>query len=173
MNASKSRPSGLDRVAEDLFNYAIDREDIKWLMEKLPEAAEIQRSRVEFELQILKIISVGWSISFYLDDRSEKTVLLDGFWRAIHEFSGSLSTTTGLVTGHEIDYFQTLKERLDMYVNALADQPQAPEPARVIGPAFARMCGNENDLFAFMTGSKMFISALGRVKAYLEATGLL
>jgi len=59
-----------------------------------------------------------------------------------------------------------------MYVNAMALKPDAPEPAVVIGPEFARICGNEADIFTFMAGSKMFISATGKVKAYLEAIKL-
>jgi len=48
------------KAGEDLFNFAIDREDAKMLMAHLPEEADIKRSTVEYELQILKIISIGW-----------------------------------------------------------------------------------------------------------------
>jgi hypothetical protein len=59
-----------------------------------------------------------------------------------------------------------------MYVAALAKNPDAPEPALVIGPEFARVCGNVDDIFTFMIGSKMFISTINKVKAYLEAIKL-
>ncbi|MBW1863356.1 MAG: hypothetical protein JRJ02_13440 [Deltaproteobacteria bacterium] len=59
-----------------------------------------------------------------------------------------------------------------MYVAALAQKPDAPEPAVVIGPEFAVTCGNADDIFTVMTGSKMFIVTIGRVKAYLEAIKL-
>ena len=72
------------------------------------------------------------------------------------------------MTGHDIDYFQILKERLDMYVDAMSQKSDAPEPAIVIGPEFARTCGNVDDVFTFMTGSKRFIAAISRVKNYLE-----
>jgi hypothetical protein len=55
-----------------------------------------------------------------------------------------------------------------MYVNALGQHPDAQDSATVIGPEFARTCGNADDIFTFMTGSKLFISAVGRVKEYLE-----
>jgi hypothetical protein len=42
----------------------------------------------------------------------------------------------------------------------------------MIGPEFARICGNVDDIFTFMTGSKMFISTINKVKAYLEAIKL-
>jgi hypothetical protein len=54
-------------------------------------------------------------------------------------------------------------------VDALAQKPDAPEPAGVIGPEFARTCGNAEDIFTFMTGSKMFIATIHRTKEYLEA----
>jgi hypothetical protein len=91
---------------------------------------------------------------------------------AIYEFSQRLSATTGLMIGHDIDYFQILKNRLDMYVHAMAKNPDAPEPAAVIGPEFARTCGNVDDIFTFMTGSKMFNSTTGRVREYLETMKL-
>lgn len=87
---------------------------------------------------------------------------------AVYKFSQQLSSTTELMIGHDIDYFQTLRDRLDMYVEAMAQKPDAPEPAIVIGPEFARTCGNVDDIFTFMTGSKLFISTIGRVKEYLE-----
>ena len=158
----------IEKVRNDLLNFAIDREDITWLMERLPKEANIDRNTVEYELQILKIISVGWSISYYLESNSLKNSLLESFWMAIYEFSQRLSTTTGLMIGKDIDYFQILKDRLDMNVNALTRHPDATEPASVIGREFARTCGNVDDIFTFMTGSKMFISATGRVREYLE-----
>jgi hypothetical protein len=74
--------------------------------------------------------------------------------------------------GQDIDYFQILQERLDMYVDAMAQNPEAPEPSTVIGPEFARACGNSDDIFTFMTGSKMFLSTTCQVKEYLETTKL-
>jgi len=41
-----------------------------------------------------------------------------------------------------------------------------------IGPEFARTCGNVDDMLTFMTGSKMFISAISKVKEYLETIKL-
>ena len=169
MGKSDTITSGIERAGEDLFNFAIDREDIKWLMRRLPKEADIKRDTVEYELQILKIISVGWCISYYLESSPQKNPLLEFYWKAVYEFSQSISFTTELMTGHDIDYFQILKERLDMYVDAMSQKSEAPEPAIVIGPEFARICGNVDDIFTFMTGSKMFIAAISRVKDCLEA----
>jgi hypothetical protein len=72
------------------------------------------------------------------------------------------------MTGQDIDYFQVLKDRLDMYVAALSQNPEAPEPATVIGPVFAETCGNREDIFTAMAGSKMFLSTLTNVRRYLD-----
>jgi len=80
-----------------------------------------------------------------------------------------LSSTTGMMIGQDIDYFQVLKGRLDTYVDALSRNPEAPEPATVIGPEFASICGNKDDMFTYMTGAKMFLATLTNVRKYLEA----
>lgn len=168
----KKKPSKIEQAASDLFNYAIDREDVKWLMANLAEEAEIKRTTVEYELPILKMISVGWSLSYFLPGGPQKDELLNLYWTAINDFSKDISSTTEMMTGQKIDYFEILKERLNIYVNALEQQPEAQDPATVIGPEFARTCGNGNDIFTFMTGSKMFMSVISRVKEYLEAIKL-
>lgn len=172
METSEKKKAGIEKAGKDLFNFAVDREDVKALMAHLPEEADIKRVAVEYELQILKIISVGWSISYYLENRPQKNELVELYWQAVQEFSKSLSTTTGLMTGHEIDYFQILKDRLDIYLDALYKEPEAPQPVSVIGPEFARTCGNVDDAFTVLTGAKMFTATIGSVKEYLEATKL-
>ncbi len=172
MNDAKRIKSDLEKAGEDLLDFAVDREDVNWLMSRLPKEADIKRVTVEYELQILKIIGVGWSLSYYLENSPQKTELLELYWNSINEFSRGISTTTEYMIGQNIDYFQILKDRLEMYVGALEKHPDAAEPALVIGPEFAKICGNVDDIFTFMTGSKMFISTLNRVKQYLEAIKL-
>ena len=164
-----SEKSITEQAGEELFNYAVDREDVKWLMEHLSSEADINRVTVEYELQILKIVSVGWSISYFLENSDQKTPLLELYWRSVQEYAQNLSQTTGLMIGQDLDYFQILKERLDLYVDALARNPEAPEPATVIGPEFASICGNKDDIFTYMTGAKMFLTTLANVRNYLES----
>lgn len=171
MKTSEKNQAEAETIGEELFDFAVDREDVKWLMAHLAAEADIKRSVVEYELHILKIVSVGWSISYFVDNVTLKNQLLERYWNAVYLFSKDLASVTELMIGQDIDYFQTLKDRLDMYVAALADSPDAAEPATVIGPAFARTCGNVDDIFTFMAGSKMFISTISRVREYL-ATAL-
>ena len=173
MDNTETDKSLVKKAGEDLFNFAVDREDIKTFIAHLPHEVQCKPATVEYELQILKIISVGWSISFYLENHLHKSELAELFWQAVLEFSENLSETTGLMTGHDIDYFQILKDRLDIYVAALTEKPDATEPAAVIGPEFARACGNIDDVYTVMTGSRMFIAIVSSVKKYLETIKLL
>ena len=172
MCEAENKKPEIEKAGQDLLDFAVDREDVNWLMARLPQEAEIKRVTVEYELQILKIIGVGWSLSYYLENSPRKTELLEFYWNSVNEFSRGISTTTEYMIGQKIDYFEILKERLEMYVAALENHSDAAEPALVIGPEFARICGNVDDIFAFMTGSKMFISTLNRVKDYLEVIKL-
>jgi hypothetical protein len=162
-----------EQIKEDLFNYAIDREDVKLLLAMIPENSTVKPFTVEYELQMLKIISVGWSLSYYLENLPVKDRISELFWQAVHEFSRQLSETTGLMIGNDINYFQTLKERLDLYVDALNQSSEKSEPVVVIGPKFAEICGNVDDVFIVMTGAKMFNNAIVRVKQYLEVIHLI
>lgn len=164
--------SAVEQAGEDLFNFAVDREDVKTLLAALPSESDLERGKVEYELGILKIISVGWSISYFLEHSPHKSRLAELYWNAVQEVSQSISSTAGLMVGKDIDYFQILKDRLDMYVEAMRDRPDASGPAGVIGPAFARACGDVNNVYAALTGAKMFIATVGSVKAYLEAMEL-
>ena len=161
--------TSVEQAGQSFFDFAVDREDVKTLVAHLPEEAECKPAAVEYELQLLKIVATGWSISFFMESKPCQEQLAEIFWKLIHTFSADLSETTGLMTGRDIDYFQTLKDRLDMYVDALQDKPEMSEPAAVIGPEFARLCGNSDDVFTVMTGSRMFILTVTRVKDYLES----
>lgn len=158
-----------NRINEDLFNFAIDRDDVKYLLAQLPKETSVKPVKVEYELQILKIIGVGWSLSFHLQENTAKDEILGTFWQAIQQFAEGLSETTGLMIGQNIDYFSTIKERLDHYVVAMGNHSGDDDPLQVIGPEFAGICGNRDDLFAAMAGAKMFNGALVRVRQYLQA----
>lgn len=157
------------QAGKDLFDFAVDREDVKTLLANLPREAEIDRGKVEYELAILRIITVGWSISYFLARSEHKHQLAESYWEAIREFSQSVSVSAGLLAGKDIDYFQILKDRLISYVQAMERKPKAQEPAAVMGPEFARLCGNGDDIHTIMAGTRMFIATMGSVKAYLEA----
>ncbi|KPA17684.1 cytoplasmic protein [Candidatus Magnetomorum sp. HK-1] len=157
-----------EQVGKSLFEFSIDREDIKWLLEQQADDSKIPPNTIEYELQLLKIISVGWSISFYLVDHPLKDAIAEFYWHHIQSFSETIASTTELTIGKKIDYFSILKERLDTYVDALKRITADSDPLKIVGPEFANFCGNKDDVFSVLTGSKLFATTLNRVKEYLE-----
>jgi hypothetical protein len=172
MEDLESQKTSVEQAGEDLFTFAVDREDVKTLLAALPKEAGVERGSIEYELGILRIICVGWSISYFLELSPQKNQLAEIYWMAVQEFSRNLSRTAGLMVGKDIDYFQILRDRLNRYVEAMRRKPHAAEPAVVIGPEFARACGNVNDVYTVMTGTKMFIATVGSVREYLQAVNL-
>ena len=173
MESQQTQTAKIEQVGQGLFDFALEREDVKWLLDRLPGEGGVKPAKVEYELQILKIVTVGWAIAYHLANHPWKTPLQTIYWQSVQAFSQTLSTTTELMIGHDMDYFEVLKERLNRYVEALEQQPDALEPVQVIGPAFAAICGQRDDAVICMTGSKMFASALGQVKTFLAALDLL
>ncbi len=167
MATTKNSNTGLDKVSENLVNFSVDRDDLNRIMSMLPDDEAINRVTVEYEIPLLKIVSVGWAIAYFLEERPEKKALLESFWKAIDEFSQSLSDVTNLTTGAEINYFHMIKERVDTYVQALNMQPDAKEPAAVIGPTFAGICNIPDNIHVIMTGNRVFNAAIIGVKEYL------
>jgi hypothetical protein len=173
MNDSTEKKSPLEQAVEDLFHYAIERDDVKWLMAQLPKESDVKPHSVEYELQILKIVGVGWGIAYYLKGTPHrKNTMMELYWQDINNYSKQLSDTTGLLIGQDIDYFEILKKRLDLYIKAMEADCDAADPAVLIGPAFAENCGKADDMFASLTGTKLFANTIARVRQYLEAVKL-
>jgi hypothetical protein len=161
----------VEETARNLAVFAVDRTDLKTILESLPPESGVNRVTLEYELGILKILAVGWGISFFMPvSDKNKPILSDAFWQMIQEFSQNISTLTETTTGQPIDYFKILKERLDTYVQQMhKTADNTIDPSAVMGPAFAKTCGHPDDPVAMLTGSKMFALTLGGVKEYLAA----
>lgn len=157
------------RTAEQLFQFAIDRGDMNTILDTLPLVAPEKRAVLEYEIQILRIISVGWAIAFFLADSRLKNPLGQHFWEHIRTFSATLSTSASLAVGSDIDYFDLLKKRLDFYVGVLDGAEEIPEPAMAIGPAFAGCVGDEDDACSILAGSKMFAHTIMAVREHLDS----
>ena len=156
-----------------MFDFATDRDDVKWLLSQLSNQTQAKPVTVDYELQILKIVCVGWSISYFMSGTPKKKAqLLELFWQSVNAYACNLSQTTGLMIGQDIDYFEILKVRLDHYVKIMAENSETTDPTATIGPAFAQQCGAVDDLFASITGAKMFSTTMNRVQRYLEAVKL-
>ena len=161
----------VEETARNLAAFALDRTDLKTILASLPPESGLNPVTLEYELGILKILTVGWGISFFMPvSDKNKAFLTDTFWQMIQEFSQNISTLTETTTGQPIDYFAILKERLDTYVQQMKHtDPDTIDPSAVMGPAFARACGFSDNPVAMLTGSRMFSLTLGGVKEYLAA----
>ena len=162
-------PVSIQEIGESLANFSLDRESVQFALSRLPDEHSINKVAIEYEIQLLKILSVGWAISYFMEDHSEKTPLIKKFWDVLFEFSKNLSSVTSLTIGKEVDYFRALKERIDIYLNALAEVPHVKDPASVIGPTFARLCGNTDNIHVIMAGNRVFHLSLEGVKHFLES----
>ena len=171
MPAPDQQQLSVQETSQSLAAFAIDRTDLKKMLAALPADAGLNLTTIEYELGILKILSAGWGISFFMPpDDTYKAPLSESFWHMIKEISQNISTLTETTTGHKIDYFNILKERLDTYITRLQANPEeSTDPAAVMGPAFAEACGYKGNAIVILTGTKMFSLTLGAVKEYLAA----
>ena len=168
MTDAEPTDSRVAQAGEHLFQYAIHRDDMKLILDALPLPIPEKRVALEYEIQLLRIISVGWAIAYYLADSSLKTPLGHQYWENIRSFSSTLSSSASLTVGSDIDYFDILKQRLDLYVGAMDAAGKISEPAVAIGPAFADVCGDKDDACAILAGSKMFSMSINAVREYLD-----
>ena len=170
MKAQNKDNMTIETLAQNLASFAIDRTDIKELISAIPKENDLNLTAVEYELGILKILSVGWGISFFMavTDKN-KGPLTEYFWEMIQEISQNISTLTQTTTGTQVDYFSILKERLGIYVEEMQENPKATNPALIMGPVFARICNSPDNAIAILTGTKMFTLTLGAVKEYINA----
>ena len=170
MNANEKTDDLPARAGEQLFQFAIDRGDMKVILDTLPPMKAEQRALLEYEIQLLRIISVGWATAFFLAEDGLKETIGQQFWEKVRSFSATLSSSASLTVGSEIDYFDILRKRLDFYVGTLDDAGTVSQPAAIIGPAFAETCGDIDDPCATLAGSKMFTHTIHAVREYLNDT---
>lgn len=163
------QPRSVDEAGEILFHYAIDREDVKTVMAMVPESDGVRRVTVEYEIPLLKIVGIGWAVSYFMEGRPERQALMAAYWQRIETFSQNLSEVTAMAAGSDIDYFKLIRERMDAYLGALQRQPEARDPVAVIGPAFARQCGATENIHVIMAGNHTFGGVMAGVRSFLES----
>ena len=138
-------------------------------MKRLPADDRVNPVSVEYEIQLLKIITVGWSISYFLIQSPKKKELTEAFWNSIQDVAQRISAVTSASIGKNVDYLGMLKKRLEIYVDALRHNPEVSDPVYIIGPTFAKICGNESNPHIILAGSKIFSLSLNGIKTYLDS----
>lgn len=173
MATQEKEKTTLDIICKNLAEYAVDRDEIKKLVEALPRDQNINTVTIEYELQLLKVITIGWGIAVYMKGFEKKQLFELKFWELIREFAKDISNVTSLMIGHDIDYFDLIKQRFDSYVKSLDTAPNDEDPASAIGPAFAEICQDPENAFVVISGSRLFNYSVRATKEYLEAENLL
>jgi len=166
-------------VTRAFVDLAVGRDDIKALLEAIPDESDsennqesnskINKTTMEYELQLLKIVCTGWAISYYLVDHPQNSELTTAFWTTIQEFSERISEMSATAAGVNIMYFDLVKERADLYIKAMQMNMTEADPASVIGITFAEVCGSKDEPFTMTSGKRMFAVILKSVKQYLDA----
>ncbi len=171
MGQVKKQELYIEKLGENLAVFAINRDDLKELISTIPDNSDLNITTIEYELQILKIISVGWAISFYMPYSDiNKKPLSKIFWTHISEISKNISNITQVTSGTQIDYFQILKKRLDKYVEVLQkNSGNNTGTSSIIGAVFAEICKFDNNAMVVLIGTKMFTLTIGAIKEYLGA----
>ena len=171
MDTSENQTLTVQQLARNLAGFALDRTDLKNLLNTLPRENDLNLTTIEYELGILKILSVGWGISFFKAASDQnKAPLTTFFWEMVQEISQSISSLMETTTGTRVDYFAILRERLDTYVTEMQKNAHGSiDPASVMGPVFARVCKSPDNAMAILIGTKMFALTLGAVKEYIHS----
>lgn len=175
MGQTKIEPLSVEKLGENLAVFAINRDDLKELLKTVPEENSVHMTTIEYELQILKILSVGWGVAFYMPEGQQKQDLTLIFWQHIQEIATNISKLTETTTGNHIDYFNILRNRLDDYLKVMQEYSgeeyyeKINNPSYFMGPAFADICHCPDNAAVILVGTKMLTLTLGAVKEYLNA----
>ncbi len=172
MGSSEKDTDTLDSICKNLAEFAVDRDEIKELIGTLPLDQGINTVTLEYELQLLKVVTIGWSISVYMVSNPKKQLFEIKFWELIREFSKDISNVTSMMIGHDIDYFDLVKQRFDYYLKSFEGAVTEADPASAIGPAFAEICNDNDNPFVVITGARLFNHSVRATKEYFEAEKL-
>ncbi len=172
MGTSEKTPDSLENICKNLAEFAVERDEIKSLISTLPQDMNINTVTLEYELQLLRVVATGWSISVYMASSPQKQLFESKFWELIREFSKDISNVTSLMIGHDLDYFDLVKQRFDYYLKTFETSDNNADPASAIGPAFAESCKDNDNAFVVITGARLFNHSVRATKEYLEAEKL-
>ena len=172
MATSQKKAVTVAAAGENFVNFSFDRDPIKPLIDNIPPESGINPVAMEYEIQLLKVLTVGWAISYFMADHARKDAMAQTFWQGVRAFSANLSAVASCNVGKAIDYFGALQQRVDIYVGALQHLPETGDPGAVIGATFAQMCGNQLQRYLVLSGKAIFNMSIVSVKSYLESVDL-
>ncbi len=165
----EKQPTTVAEAAEALAGFAMDRGEIKIQLDNIPDEADIDKTLLEYEIQLLRIVFTGWALSFFMPDLPQKNDLAKSFWLIIYQLAQKISELVSSTSGIEVNYFDSIRERTEIYTGAMTSASEGADPAEIIGSAFAGLCDNVESQPIIDSGKWMFGSTLATVKAYLDS----
>lgn len=155
-------------AANRLLNISVNQNETRADIAGLPADAAGSLIAVEYELQLLRIVATGWTISYTVEEERLRKLLSEAFWEGIRTYCSAVSAMTGPVLGKDCDYFSMIRQRVDHYVQVMSHFPDAGDPAQVIGPTFASLCGCDQSAAVISLGRRVFTRCLARVQGFLH-----
>ena len=162
----------IEELSDKLLNFSIDREDVRDLLSHISQDSKINHTSVEYELHLLRIIAVGWSFNYYIQDFHLKQILSKKYWNSIQEFSNNISSVSSATIDETFNYFQIIKQRMDTYLGEFKNLKNSTDPTEVIGPKFAQLCGHSGEAIVIWAGSRMFQNVLNNIKIFISEAQL-
>ncbi len=154
-------------AAHRLLNIAVNQRETKADIAGLAAEEAINWIAVEYEMQLLRIVSVGWALAYFSGGRSDSERLSEAYWEGVQVYCSAVSSMTEPVLGSGADYFGTVRQRFDHYLQVMTHFADAADPARVIGPTFAKLCGCQDSGELISLGRRVFARCLARVQERL------
>ncbi|MFZ5563834.1 MAG: hypothetical protein ACOZBW_07245 [Thermodesulfobacteriota bacterium] len=161
-------PTTINRAVEVLTGIAVNREEVKRMLAGLPDSEAVNKTAVEYEIQLLRIVFTGWALSYFMAHHSKKDELAQSYWFSIHTFARQVSSLAAGSAGVTVDYFEAIRERTRTYIDAMNNNMTEADPTAVVGATFSLLCGAAETPPVNEAGKKMFINTLATVKTYLE-----
>ncbi|MGD8366587.1 MAG: hypothetical protein PVG78_03010 [Desulfobacterales bacterium] len=167
MTHSTQGPISAKQLSHRLLNIAVNQRETKADISGVQSKAAVNWVAVEYEMQMMRIVAVGWAISYFSSEAAAPENLSETFWEGVGVYCAAVSSMTAPVLGSGSDYFGTVRQRLDHYVQVMAHFPDVADPARVIGPTFAKLCGCGENADVISLGRRVFSRCLARVQEQL------
>ena len=91
MISSKKKVT-VEEASHNLLNFSVNREALARALEYFPYGEDVNPVTIEYELQVLRIVSVGWGVAFFMEEHPKKEALTETFWNGVQAFAGAISS---------------------------------------------------------------------------------
>jgi len=167
MSPPSEGPISAKQLAHRLLNIAVNQRETKADLSAVRNDEPLNWIAVEYEMQLLRIVAVGWAVAYFGDQARGPEGLAEAYWEGVQTYGSAVSAMTQPVLGSGADYFGTVRQRLDHYVQVMTHFSNVTDPARVIGPTFAKLSGCEASEAVIRLGGRVFSRCLARVQQLL------